>query len=490
MLTNIAQKSPNSQAASAVHLPIAGRQSSAVTSVLAIARWVMLLLLLFILDSCHPKTVEANLPFNTPAAFSPAGEEVVNTRWWKRFNDPVLNDLMEQALDSNLNLTAAWYRVQEALAVVDRESSFLLPDIEATMQAGTSYPRPDFVGGENLRFGLLTVYEADLWGRIRANLASEKFRAEATALDYQAAALTLSAELARSWYQLMAAWQLLKLIEEQIETNQTILKLIKARFGIGQLRAVDVLRQQQLVEETLAEKIAVEARIGLLEHQLLLLLGLPPQQGFAYEPQQLPPPPPLPQAGVPAVLLNRRPDVQRSFKLLAAADRALAAAISSQYPRFSLSAAPSLRANNAESLFQDWAYSLAGNLTAPLFYGGRLSAEVDRNEAIKNQRIYEWGQTVLIALREVEDALLREQKQAERLLVLEEQLQLASLASEQLKIAYFNGISDYLSVLTALQQEQLLRRNLITARLNLLEFRIALYRSLAGSIEPMPEPED
>jgi multidrug efflux system outer membrane protein len=435
-------------------------------------------------SACTPKISQDTLPLEPPAAFSYSGEAETPDNWWTAFEDPQLDVLVRQAMDSNFTIMTAWYRFQAAEAIVDRESSYLLPSIDATLQVATNYPQPDFVGGENLRFGLSAAYEVDLWGRIRSLVAAERFRAEASLFDYQAAAISLSAEIARSWYQLMAAWQQLALVEEQLETNEQILELILARFGIGQIRAVDVLRQKQLVAATREQQVYAETRIELLEHQLAVLLGTPPQHTFNYQPDSLPQLPPLPETGIPAELVRRRPDVQLAFKLLQAADREVAAAISSQYPRFSLSASPSVRANNAEDLFQDWAYSIAANLAAPLFYGGRLRAEVDRTRAVKNQLLYEWGQRVLVAFREVEDALVQEQKQLEAIAVLEEQLVLAGQASEQLRVEYFNGFSDYLAVLTALNQEQQLRRDVLTARLNLLEYRIALYRALAGGFAP------
>lgn len=116
-------------------------------------------------------------------------------------------------------------------------------------------------------------------------------------------------------------------------------------------------------------------------------------------------------------------------------------------------------------------------------YGGRISAEADRNEAVKQQQLFNYGQTVLIAFREVEDALIREQKQFERLELLEKRLKLAQNTNRQLRNEFLNGISVYLDVLLGLDQEQQLRRDYIDAQLDQLEIRIGLYRALAGSFE-------
>ena len=168
---------------------------------------------------------------------------------------------------------------------------------------------------------------------------------------------------------------------------------------------------------------------------------------------------------------------------LKAADRDLAAAISNQYPRLTLSVSASTAASTAQDLFQSWAYAFAGDLLAPIFRGGALRAEVDRTEAVRTQRLYQYGQTILTAFQEVEDALIREKKQRERIQQLERQVELAQQAYEQLRTQYFNGAADYLDVLTALDEVQQLRRDRLAAERTLVEDRIALYRALAGSFE-------
>jgi len=441
----------------------------------------------FLMTSCSRKSMQVSTPFDTPERFSLSGSEKMPDRWWTSFGDPVLNSMLDSALNSNFTLKSAWQQLLAARAVVDRESSFLLPDFDLTLQGGISRPQPDFVGGENMQLRLSTSYEIDLWGRLRANLEAQSYRADATFFDYRTTAISLSAEIVLVWYQLAASQYQLGIIEEQIETNQAILNLLSSRFGSGLIRGVDILRQKQLLEATRDQKVVTETRIQLLDHQLDVLLGRPPINDSVYPSDSLPIPPPLPETGIPIELVRRRPDVQSAHNLLQAADREVAAAINNKYPRLSISATTAIRSNDINDLFQEFARSFAGNLMTPLFFGGRLNAEVDRTEAVKNQRIYEYGQVVLIAFREVEDALIQETKQSERIEIVEEQLRLARQTYQQLQVQFFNGISDYLDVLTSLDQEQQLRRDLIAARLGLLENRIALYRALAGGFETANE---
>ncbi|MFZ6053045.1 efflux transporter outer membrane subunit [Halocola ammonii] len=445
---------------------------------------------IFFLAGCSPKVKESALPLESPEKFTTTGNVQIQDRWWRSFEDEQLNEFVSSALDSNFNLLAAWERLEASEAVVRRERSVLFPEVEANVQSAISRPEPDFVGGENIQLGLRAFYEVDIWGRLRSAVDAERFRSEATMLDYRALAVSISAEITTVWYRLESARLELDLLKRQVENNEKILRLLRNRYGSGQIRGVDILRQQQLVESTRQQQYQLESRVAVLENQLALLLGRPPQLELDYQADSLPELPDLPNTGIPADLIERRPDVQASFSLLKAADREVASAISSQYPRLTINSNMSVRANDFSGLVEGWAYSLAGNLLAPIFYGGRLKAEVDRTESVKEQRLYEYGQTVLVAFREVEDALVQENKQKKSIEVLEEQVKLASQTSEQLRMQYFNGMSNYLDVLTAENEKQNLQRQLITAQQNLIEFRIGLYRALAGGVDLPREEEE
>lgn len=432
---------------------------------------------------CAPQTKTVSPPVEAPDTFSTSGRQNVPDRWWTAFENDRLNALVDTATTSNFTLKTAWQRLRASQAVVDRTSAALFPDLQGSARGEVSGTRPDGEQSERLQLGLSSVYEVDLWGRIQSRVEAERFRAQASLADYQTAALSLSAEVVRTWYRLAEARSQLRLVEQQIDTNVKVLKLLENRFETGQIRSVDILRQRQLVEATREQRTTAESRIQVLEHQLAVLLGRPPQAGVEAPPETLPELPPLPEAGVPIELVRRRPDVRRAYNRLKAADRDLAAAISNQYPRLTLSASVSSATGGASALFENWAYSFAGNLLAPIFRGGELRAEVDRTEAVRTQRLYQYGQTILTAFREVEDALIREKKQRERIQTLEEQVELAQQAYEQLRVQYFNGAVDYLDVLTALEEVQQLRRDLLSAERILVEDRVALYRALAGSFE-------
>lgn len=448
-------------------------------------QYLFLFLVLVMLwgSACTQKPSSYQLPVDTTSRFSDSGERSLPDEWWIAFQDPQLNTLIDSAFSSNLNIQTAYHKLEAANHSAERDASQLLPDIESSIQSGVSRPEPDYVGGENTRLSLTAGYEVDLWGRIRSRIEAQEYRAKASLMDYQTAHISVAAAVSRTWFQLTAAKEQERIVRQQIKINKKTLQLIKSRFGSGQVRQADILRQRQLLANTREELIIIETQVETLTNQLAVLTGTPPQQATTYQPDSLPGLPPLPETGLPVELIRRRPDVQSAFYQLKAADKELAAAVSARYPRLSISTNTAIRSNDLNNLWQNWARSASANLLGPLFYGGRLNAEADRARSFRQQLLHTYGQTALRACQETEDALIREQKQQERIAALEEQLSLAAQTYQQLRVQYLNGTSDYLPVLTALSEQQQLKRNLITAHSMLIEYRIALYRALAGGIE-------
>ncbi len=445
----------------------------------------------FAFSGCSRKSIDVVSPVENIDKFSDGGDVEVPEKWWYVFEDSHLDNLVDSALGYNFDLKNVWYRLQEARAIEERSSSGFFPSLGASAEASSRMIESGNLGNNQFQFGLSAEYELDLWGRIQSAVDAERFRVDASWFDYQSAAISLSAGIVRTWFQLIEAGQQAEIATRQVETNSRVLELIISRFGYGQRRRVDILRQEQLLEATREQKIQAESRQQRLEHQLAVLLGRSPRYDSGISGERLPDLPPLPETGLPMDLVQRRPDIQSALNMLRAADRDMASAISNQYPRLTLSASLSSSSENADELFDDWVRSFAGNLFAPIFYGGERRAEVNLTEAVKNQRLYEYGQTVLIAFREVEDALIREQKQRQSIESIEKQLDLSRESGEQIQMSYYNGIGDYLDVLTALDEEQQLQRDLLSQRLILLEYRISLYRALAGAFEtPLEEQNE
>jgi NodT family efflux transporter outer membrane factor (OMF) lipoprotein len=437
-------------------------------------------LLVFASSACTTKS-DVSLPAQTSPSFSESGTEALPELWWTAFDDPNLKMYVAKGLENNFSLASSWERLRAARALARRESSDLYPDLN--LGAAAQRQIDDGDRQNTFEFGPEASYEADLWGRIRSAAQAEQLRAEASEEAYRTAAISLSADIALTWVRLVETHNQLDLLARQIETNEKVLDVLKARFGVGQARREDILRQRLLIEAIREDVLVFESQIETLEHQLAILQGEAPQGKSYRVAESLPALPPRPDAGLPSELIQRRPDVRRAYMEIKAADKDLAAAIRDQYPRLTLSASYVSEATRAENLFSNWLTTFGAALLAPVFDGGRRQAEIDRREAVREQLVSDYGQTVLEAFREVEDALIREQKQMDRIGNLNSRLEIANATYEQIQTSYFNGANEYIDVLLALFQMQQIERDLLTARGNLIEFRIALYRALAGGFE-------
>lgn len=426
-------------------------------------------------------------PVELPDQFSGNGstQPEMADAWWTAFNDGELNQLVETALDGNFSLRASYQRLLQAKALADRQGAGLLPSLDATASAETQ--ESDTTETDIFRAGLNASYELDLWGRVQSLTEAEELRAAASQADYQAAAVSLSGEIASTWFQLVEQRAQQALAQNQLETNQNVLTVIESRFSMGQSGSADVLRQRQLVSASKERLSNIQGEVSVLQNQLGVLLGEPPGTASLPDDQSLPALPPLPDTGVPAELVQRRPDLQQAWRVVQAADQDLAAAISNRFPRISIEASVSSQANDASDLFDNWLATLAGNLLVPLIDGGERRADVRRSEAALEALIQEYGQSVLTAIREVEDALAREQQQKQRLASLEEQIEYADTAYRQLRNQYLNGAVSYIEVLNALQEKQDLQRTILNTRQQLLTTRVTLYRALAGRIQESNE---
>lgn len=440
----------------------------------------LLFLGLLLLTACSHPPPSAQPEASLPDSFSASGTSEPPAEWWTAFEDSQLNRLMDLSLRENFDLLLAWERLQAARALLRREASSKWPALDGRLQGQVQDPEPG--SGNSFEAGLSTSYEVDLWGRIQSRVDAERYRSIATAADYQTALLTLSAEIALTYLEFLTAGSQLELIRSQLETNRKIYGSLEGRFAAGQGERADLLRQAQLVEATTSQMYMAEAEVQLLKNQLAVLAGQVPGQLELDDVPPLPKLPDIPQTGLPAELIQRRPDVRGNYNRLKAADEDLATAVSESYPRISISASLTTEENDFSDIFEDWVSSLAGNLLMPLFDGSRRKSEVERSLALRNQRLYAYSQSVLTAVREVEDALILESRQSQRLDSLQQQVRLAREAQQQLQLQYINGASDFLDVLTALTNEQRLRRDLLSARLDLYETRIALYRAIAGPV--------
>lgn len=442
-------------------------------------RTLFLILTLTIAASCASPRPEEALPFSAPDSFSASGEAALPDAWWESFGDSALNVWMAQSLSNNLSLRATWDRLAQAEATARKQGADIYPSLDAIASAS----RIDRDEGDVDEFsaGLVASYELDIWGRVRSTRDAARLDRSASREQLRAAAITLSAEIANAWFQRAEQLGQIALLEAQLVTNEKILTLLRQRFRTGQSSAIDVLQQEQLVESRRGDLATARARLAVLENQLAVLSGQPagatipaPAVSIAL--------PPLPATGVPAELLQHRPDVLRAYDQVLAANERAAAALADRFPRLSISARYTSTGESAGDLFSNWITTLAANLIAPVIDGGSRRAESARARAALSEALNNYGQVALGALAEVENALAQEQRHREFVASLARQLELATQVSERTRDRYLSGGEDFLRILTADLSQQNLERNLLTAERQLREFRIALCRALSGGV--------
>ncbi len=458
--------------------------------------WILLFNLM-VFTGCSPFKPDArpSAPEDLPERFSLYNEKNgPGEQWWLNFGSPELNRLIETALADNLSLKETWARLEQSRALAVKAGASRFPDLEGTAGAGTSRSQSASgvsVGHEAYSVGLVTSYELDLWGRLQANRKAAELDVVATREDLNTAAISIAAEVAVRWLGVISSRMQKDLLEQQLRANQTILELVELRFRNAMVSALDVYQQKQLVENVAAEIPLAEEKERLLLHELAVLLGKPPGTDLDISTNRFPDLPDLPPVGLPAGLLSARPDIRAAGGRLEAADWQIAAARANRLPTITLSARARYGESDLDALFDTWLLNLSASLAAPLIDGGYRKAEVDRSRAVADERLAAYRDTVLTAIKEVEDALVSEEKQQAHLKGMQQVLDTAKKAQKEAGSRYLNGISDYLPVLSQLLSVQSLENKLILRQENRMTTRIALHRALGGAwpAELMP-PDD
>jgi NodT family efflux transporter outer membrane factor (OMF) lipoprotein len=447
--------------------------------------WCYLGIILLLFTACTPVANHQDSALQPQGSFSATGQEQLPEKWWLTFEDPTLDRLIAQALTGNFTLQSAWDRLDRSWAIARKAAADFVPQLSGEAGANSTRSRINSHtdSTESYSLGLAASYEVDLWGRIGSTSEAAQLDALASAEFLQTAALTLSAQVATTWFQLLEQRGQIEILKQQQHTNEQGLELISLQFRTGQTGIADLLQQRQVVESRRGERALATGRAQVLQNQLAVLLGVAPDQAPQITANKLGELPPLPTTGMQSNLIERRPDVRAAWLQLEAADQRVAAAVADRFPRLSLTGRANTTDDQIEDLFDNWLTSLAANLLAPLIDGGRRRAEVERSQAVAAETFHLYGQTVLDALAEVENALIQEQRQKEYLVSINRQLELAEQATERIRDRYLNGAEDYQRILGALLSKQLLQRTRLSAQRELFVNRINLCRALAGGWE-------
>jgi NodT family efflux transporter outer membrane factor (OMF) lipoprotein len=458
------------------------------------------LMLILALSSCSLLRVEpeAVTPKVLPQAYAAIqGVDAPAQRWWEDLGSEELNGLIASAFAENLSLAQALARFKQVQASAVKAGAGRIPSLNATAGAGRTrtVTRPGRDSGltdvanderisttvKSFSYGLAASYELDLWGRVRdGRMAAGEDEAAAKA-NAEAAAMTLAAEVTSRWLRLIEQRKQVTLLQRQLKVNRANLENIEGRLRKGQATALDVYQQKQTVAQVEAKIPLAEASQELTRHALNLLLGRPASAELSVVTESLPALPKAPRLGIPAHLLVQRPDVRAALHTLNAADWRVAAARADRFPAIRLTGTYTHSSDKTSRLFENWALNLAESLTAPLIDGRQRSAEVARTRAVVEERVAAYRESLLQAVKEVEDAALQEAKYRAHLKALHGQLEAARNAYTTAWERYRRGQSTYLSTQVALVAVQQNERDELRVRRELIDYRIALYRALGGT---------
>lgn len=415
--------------------------------------------------------------------YSQEGEK--NVPWWHAFESTDLNRLQTMAYQGNLDLQAVWARMRQSWALADKAGAGRLPELNYSATGATLRSKNE-TGGEHrfddFSLGLRSTWEVDFWGRVRAESESARQLADAAEDDAYAVELSLSGQIAETWVDLLNWRQQEVQLEEQRIVHNKLLELIEMRFMLSKANALDVYQQAQTVKAIEGGLITVRGQIQLIRHQLALLIGKAPTEDLCLEAFAYPAIGNIPATGIPADLLAARPDIRAAGRKLQAADWAVAAAKADRLPKLQLTASLDYSSQLLDTLLDIWIMRLAAGLTGPIFDGGRRSAEVKRTMAVVDERLANYRQVVLTAIREVEDALAKDQEYRQAIDNIDQQIDLTDKAYREATWRYLNGLSDFLPVLREQVNLITLQLDRIRAGSDLVKARIALHTALGGNL--------
>jgi len=435
-----------------------------------------------------------------PAAFGASstlasGAEQPPTRWWAQLEDPLLAQLIERAAAANLDLRVAHGRVLEARALLDHARGAAGPQLAAGAGYAWGESSTNVAGGafadsgptELFQAGFDAFWEIDVFGRNARAIEAAHAGAQAAEEARRDVLVSLCAEVALNYVELRSAQREQALTQANLEAQEDTLGLVRVRARAQLSSEFDVARAEGQAATTRALMPQFEVRISQAIHRIGVLLGVEPNAlaGELSVPGPIPASPAVAATGVPAQLLRRRADVRRAERELAQAAALTAQATAELFPRLSLSAALGLEADSLGKLFEDGSGSfvVSPNLSAPLFNSGRLRASVRVQGARQEQALALYEQSALLALREVEDALVAQDRERTRLAALREAFAAAGTALELSREMNREGLADFFEVLAAQRDALGAESAVARSEAELCAGTIAVYKALGGGWE-------
>ncbi len=414
-------------------------------------------------------------------------------QWWTLFNDPLLNRLITEATKNNLDLMTAVARVEESRARLGIATGERYPSADiggsVTQQRGSE----NSISGAGYEETVYSTragasWQIDLFGRIKRSVEAATAQYQASEEDRTDVMVTIYADVALTYLDIRTYQARLAAANANIASQKKVLRLTRSRFKHGLTTDLDVAQSERLLARAEAEVPPLRIALAQGINNLAVLLGRRP--GVLHKhlmtPQKIPLPPARATVGVPANLLRQRADIRRAERLLASQTARIGVAKADLYPSLSLTGSFGLEAVDFDDLFDAGSrvFSFGPSLRWDIFSGGRIRNKIKAQDAIVRQSLFKYEQTVLNALREVENTLKAYIEDRIRLSALERSV---SAAHRSVKVAtglYKQGLADFQPVLDAQRDQFDFENQLAVARGNSAANFVRLYTALGGGWDP------
>lgn len=461
--------------------------------------FLLLIVFLFIiwLGGCTPTRVNGHVPLAISTHFhhAPVAEETMNPTqlksWWKQFQDPVLDDLISQAIIANQDIKIAKARVREAAAMVTISGSARYPSIGLASFGGQFKGIPVNQGGQlatpaaDLIAGALVArWEIDIFGGRQLEAEASIAQARKIEASLNAVQVSLAAQLATDYLNLRGIQLQIGNLQENIQVQQERLRALRLFYRAGLASGLDISRQETVLHETegiLPRLISFEAA---QIHRISVLAGNSPESLKDKLTASMPLPEVMPKIPnlLPASLLSQRPDLQFAQADVMAKAASLGAARTNLFPRVVLLATGgvgTIAMGGFPSLAESF-YALGSGLTAPILDAGRVRAHIAGAEAQLDQSASHYEKVFLTALEDVENAFVSHQSALEHQAHRANSESAAEKSYQTSNALYQRGVSNYLSVLETQLARLAISNELIKAKMEVLVSMVSLYRAFGG----------
>jgi outer membrane protein, multidrug efflux system len=425
-----------------------------------------------------------------------AQESIANVPWWELFKDEQLKQLIKVALEQNRDLKIAVERIEEARATYGISKADLYPQLAVKALAGGINPSdgslahpPESRSPTGLYdVGLGFSWELDFFGRIRRASEAAKASMLATEEGRRAVAVALVSDVAMAYIDLRGLDRRLAITLETVKSREEHVEYARVRFEGHVAQQVDYRQAQAEFHRVRAQVFNLEKLIAHKEHELSFLVGRPPGEVLRNRSAEDQPVPPEVPAGLPAALLESRPDVRRAEMELWSATARIGEAKAALYPSIKLTGSYGLASTDLTELVnpasQSW--NIFAGLLQPIFAGGALRGKVEVRRSQQRQAVYAYEKTLLQALREVEDALISLRKLGEQREQQHERATAETQVVELAELRYKGGVSTYLEVLDAQRSQFNAQIDDATTASEHARSLIQLYKAL-GAGWPVPK---